>query len=66
MENLTQEQAKQRITDLKAELKKNEILYYVQDMPAITDAEYDGMREGMPLKYQMWETGVASSMWPMS
>ena len=43
MENLTQEQAKQRITDLKAELKKNEILYYVQDMPAITDAEYDGM-----------------------
>ena len=23
------------------------------------------MREGIPLKYQMWETGVASSMWPM-
>ena len=20
---------------------------------------------GMPLKYQMWETGVASSMWPI-
>jgi DNA ligase (NAD+) len=43
MDNLTIEQARQRITDLKAELKKNEILYYVQDMPAITDAEYDGM-----------------------
>ena len=23
------------------------------------------MRLGMPLKYQMWETGAASSMWPM-
>ncbi len=23
------------------------------------------MREGMPLKYQMWETGAASSMWPI-
>ena len=23
------------------------------------------IREGMPLKYQMWLTGVASSMWPM-
>ena len=23
------------------------------------------MREGVPLKYQMWDTGAASSMWPM-
>ena len=23
------------------------------------------IREGMPLKYQMWLTGVASSMWPI-
>ena len=23
------------------------------------------IREGMPLKYQMWDTGAASSMWPM-
>ncbi len=23
------------------------------------------MRLGMPLKYQMWLTGAASSMWPM-
>ena len=23
------------------------------------------MRDGMPLKYQMWLTGAASSMWPM-
>ena len=23
------------------------------------------MRLGMPLKYQMWDTGAASSMWPM-
>ena len=23
------------------------------------------IRQGIPLKYQMWETGAASSMWPM-
>ena len=23
------------------------------------------IREGMPLKYQMWDTGAASSIWPM-
>lgn len=43
MENLTKDQAQERVNALKAELKKNEILYYVQDMPAITDFEYDAM-----------------------
>ena len=23
------------------------------------------IREGIPLKYQIWETGAASSMWPI-
>ena len=23
------------------------------------------MREGMPLKYQIWDTGAASSIWPI-
>ena len=43
MDELTLEQAQVRVNALKAELKRNEILYYVQDMPAITDAEYDSM-----------------------
>lgn len=43
MAELTKEQAAVRVQELRAELAKNSYLYYVQDMPSITDAEYDGM-----------------------
>jgi DNA ligase (NAD+) len=43
MSEMTKEEASARINELKAELAKNSYLYYVQDMPTITDAEYDGM-----------------------
>ena len=43
MADLTKEQAAVRVQELRAELARNSYLYYVQDMPSITDAEYDGM-----------------------
>ncbi len=43
MAEMTKEQAAVRVQELRAELAKNSYLYYVQDMPSITDAEYDGM-----------------------
>jgi DNA ligase (NAD+) len=43
MSEMTKEQAKQRADELKAEIAKNSYLYYVQDNPTITDAEYDNM-----------------------
>ncbi len=43
MSNMTKEQAELRASALKAEIARNSYLYYVQDMPTITDAEYDGM-----------------------
>lgn len=43
MSELTKEQAAAKVLALRQELQKNSYLYYVQDMPTITDAEYDGM-----------------------
>ena len=41
--SMTKEQASARIDELRAIMKKNSYLYYVQDNPIITDAEYDAM-----------------------
>jgi DNA ligase (NAD+) len=41
--SMTKEQASARINELRAIMKKNSYLYYVQDNPIITDAEYDAM-----------------------
>ncbi|WP_337383480.1 DNA ligase LigA-related protein, partial [Acidaminococcus timonensis] len=40
---MTKEQAAARIDELRAIMKKNSYLYYVQDNPIITDGEYDAM-----------------------
>ena len=37
--SMTKEQASARIDELRAIMKKNSYLYYVQDNPIITDAE---------------------------
>ncbi len=62
MDNLTEREALARINALKAELRKNEILYYVQDMPAITDAEYDSMVKEL----RHWEEVYPSLITPDS
>lgn len=41
--SMTKEQAAARIDALRAIMKKNSYLYYVQDNPIITDGEYDAM-----------------------
>ena len=41
MEELTVAKAKQRIEELRAAIRRNENLYYVQDNPELTDAQYD-------------------------
>ena len=43
MSEMTKEAAAARIDQLRAVMKKNSYLYYVQDNPLITDAEYDVM-----------------------
>ena len=43
MSEMTKEAAAARIDQLRAVMKKNSYLYYVQDNPLITDAEYDAM-----------------------
>ena len=43
MSEMTKEAAAARINELRAVMKKNSYLYYVQDNPLITDAEYDAM-----------------------
>lgn len=43
MSEMTKEAAAARIDELRAVMKKNSYLYYVQDNPLITDAEYDAM-----------------------
>ena len=58
MSEMTKEAAAARIDELRAVMKKNSYLYYVQDNPLITDAEYDAMmRELKRLK----EEGVLRS-----
>lgn len=39
----TKEEAKEKIEALRAELRKNSYLYYVQDAPTLEDWEYDAM-----------------------
>ena len=39
----TKEEAREKIEALRAELRKNSYLYYVQDAPTLEDWEYDAM-----------------------
>ena len=39
----TEEQAKKRIEELRAEIRRHEHLYYVMDAPVISDAEFDAL-----------------------
>ncbi len=43
MEDLFADPIIERIKELRAELRHHEYLYYVEDAPTITDAEYDGL-----------------------
>jgi DNA ligase (NAD+) len=43
MSEMSKEQAKKRIEELRAEIRRHEHLYYVMDAPAISDAEFDGL-----------------------
>ena len=49
----TEEQAKKRIEELRAEIRRHEHLYYVMDAPVISDAEFDAlMKELKQLEMQ--------------
>jgi DNA ligase (NAD+) len=41
------DKAKARIEKLRAEINRHNYLYYVQDSPEISDAEYDGLMRGL-------------------
>lgn len=43
-ENLTKEQAKTELEYLSKEIQRHDRLYYLQDQPEISDAEYDALR----------------------
>jgi len=43
MGEMSKGQAKKRIEELRAELRRHEHLYYVMDAPVISDAEYDAL-----------------------
>ena len=43
MEQLSHKEVEQKIEKLRAIIRQHEYLYYVQDMPAVTDAEYDSL-----------------------
>ena len=43
MEQLSHKEVEQKVEKLRAIIRHHEHLYYVQDMPAVTDAEYDSL-----------------------
>src|SRR3989442_841763 len=46
-EGLTREEARRRIDRLRGEVRRHDRLYYVLDLPEISDAEYDRLFAGL-------------------
>lgn len=59
---MDREQARQRIAELREEIQRHDWLYYVQDAPAVSDAEYDRLfRELRELEEEFPDLRAADS-----